>query len=232
MREHLASFRGKELETKFMDIAKVESDCSSAKTSGKLKRFAKGKMQKPFEEASFALEKGEMSALVDTKSGIHIFLRIGWDQMFIAIFSKWLPLNMKTDSGLWKSGSDFWDWRDRRFLAAFLSKQNSRLIFRDGERTLTRKEGCQVLETNFRQTFRPASSQQLWKKTLSKSQTASHEYTSFTVVIKSYLAGIIGASHLPKSWSAYPAQLSREEAQFFVLSTKEKATAFIRCGRR
>lgn len=34
-----------------------------------------GQMQKPFEEASFALRTGEMSGPVFTDSGIHIILR-------------------------------------------------------------------------------------------------------------------------------------------------------------
>jgi NIMA-interacting peptidyl-prolyl cis-trans isomerase 1 len=34
-------------------------------------------MQKPFEEATFALRVGEISDIVDTQSGVHLILRTG-----------------------------------------------------------------------------------------------------------------------------------------------------------
>ena len=60
----------------FQEIAYQESDCGSHEKGGDLGMFARGTMQKPFEEASFALKVGELSSLVDTDSGIHILLRI------------------------------------------------------------------------------------------------------------------------------------------------------------
>eukprot|EP00281_Chroomonas_sp_CCMP1168_P030771 CAMPEP_0206247860 /NCGR_PEP_ID=MMETSP0047_2-20121206/20043_1 /ASSEMBLY_ACC=CAM_ASM_000192 /TAXON_ID=195065 /ORGANISM="Chroomonas mesostigmatica_cf, Strain CCMP1168" /LENGTH=118 /DNA_ID=CAMNT_0053673429 /DNA_START=46 /DNA_END=402 /DNA_ORIENTATION=+ len=60
---------------KFAELAKVHSDCSSARNGGDLGPFSKGQMQKPFEDATFALKVGEISGVVDTDSGVHIILR-------------------------------------------------------------------------------------------------------------------------------------------------------------
>ncbi|PKA47707.1 Peptidyl-prolyl cis-trans isomerase Pin1 [Apostasia shenzhenica] len=61
----------------FEEVASRHSDCSSAKRGGDLGRFGRGQMQKPFEEAAFALKAGEISDAVDTDSGVHIILRTG-----------------------------------------------------------------------------------------------------------------------------------------------------------
>ena len=58
--------------SQFEAIAAVESDCSSAKNGGDLGPFKRGAMQKPFEDASFALDVGQLSGIVDTDSGVHI----------------------------------------------------------------------------------------------------------------------------------------------------------------
>ncbi|GAB5037697.1 peptidyl-prolyl cis-trans isomerase nima-interacting 1 [Nannochloropsis oceanica] len=60
----------------FEELARVESDCSSAKAGGSLGFFGRGSMQKPFEDASFALEVGELSQMVSTDSGVHIIFRV------------------------------------------------------------------------------------------------------------------------------------------------------------
>lgn len=60
----------------FSEIASTESDCSSAQRGGDLGSFGRGKMQAAFEDASFALNVGQVSGLVDSDSGIHIILRI------------------------------------------------------------------------------------------------------------------------------------------------------------
>lgn len=39
-------------------------------------KFGRRSMQKPFEDAAFALDVGEMSEVVDTDSGLHIIYRI------------------------------------------------------------------------------------------------------------------------------------------------------------
>lgn len=51
------------------------SDCSSARQGGDLGFFGRGQMQKPFEEATYALPVGGMSGVVQTDSGTHIILR-------------------------------------------------------------------------------------------------------------------------------------------------------------
>ncbi|KAK9678771.1 hypothetical protein RND81_11G232400 [Saponaria officinalis] len=59
----------------FSDVATRVSDCSSAKRGGDLGPFGRGQMQKPFEEATFALNVGEISDIVETESGVHIIMR-------------------------------------------------------------------------------------------------------------------------------------------------------------
>ncbi|BAS87634.1 peptidyl-prolyl cis-trans isomerase Pin1 [Oryza sativa Japonica Group] len=59
----------------FADLAARHSDCSSARRGGDLGTFGRRQMQKPFEDATFALKVGEMSDTVDTDSGVHIILR-------------------------------------------------------------------------------------------------------------------------------------------------------------
>jgi len=61
----------------FEELARTESDCSSAKRGGDLGFFGPKKMQPAFEEASFKLKIGELSGIVETSSGVHVLLRIG-----------------------------------------------------------------------------------------------------------------------------------------------------------
>ncbi|KAI7869397.1 peptidyl-prolyl cis-trans isomerase pin1 [Spinellus fusiger] len=56
-------------------LATHHSDCSSAKRGGDLGHFERGQMQKPFEDAAFSLQVGELSEPVWTDSGVHIILR-------------------------------------------------------------------------------------------------------------------------------------------------------------
>ena len=62
-------------EKTFEELASKYSDCSSAKRGGDLGPFHRGQMQKPFEDAAFALKVGELSEPVWTDSGVHIILR-------------------------------------------------------------------------------------------------------------------------------------------------------------
>lgn len=57
------------------ELATTESDCSSARKRGDLGYFGKGDMQKPFEEAAFALQPGQMSSVIETDSGLHLIER-------------------------------------------------------------------------------------------------------------------------------------------------------------
>lgn len=62
-------------EATFEELAGQYSDCSSAKKGGDLGMFGQGQMQKPFEDAAFALQVGQMKCPVFTDSGVHIILR-------------------------------------------------------------------------------------------------------------------------------------------------------------
>jgi peptidyl-prolyl cis-trans isomerase NIMA-interacting 1 len=62
---------------KFGTLASEHSDDSSHAHRGDLGWFGSGQMQKPFEAATFALEVGQMSDIVETDSGVHLIMRTG-----------------------------------------------------------------------------------------------------------------------------------------------------------
>ncbi|WP_028448820.1 SurA N-terminal domain-containing protein [Chitinibacter tainanensis] len=58
---------------RFAELAKAKSqDPGSAANGGDLGFFARGAMVKPFEEAAFKLQKGQLSGVVETEFGFHI----------------------------------------------------------------------------------------------------------------------------------------------------------------
>lgn len=56
----------------FTELAKKSSDGPSAQTGGDLGYFSRGQMVKPFEDAAFALQKGQISEPVQTEFGWHV----------------------------------------------------------------------------------------------------------------------------------------------------------------
>ena len=63
---------------KFGALAKeFSTDKGSGKKDGNLGYFTKGMMVKPFEEAAFKLEIGEISDPIKTEFGYHIIKRVG-----------------------------------------------------------------------------------------------------------------------------------------------------------
>jgi protein-disulfide isomerase len=61
--------------TTFAELARKESDCSSARQGGELGRFTVGELEPTMEIALFALEPGAISEVIETPFGFHILLR-------------------------------------------------------------------------------------------------------------------------------------------------------------
>ena len=60
----------------FQELAREYSDGPSSVNGGVLNPFGRGKMMPAFEEAAFALDKGEVSGIVETDYGFHIIKRL------------------------------------------------------------------------------------------------------------------------------------------------------------
>ncbi len=76
----------------FADLARKNSqDPGSATKGGDLDFFARGAMVKPFEEAAFALKKGETSAVVESDFGFHIIRLTDIKQPKVKTFDEMRP---------------------------------------------------------------------------------------------------------------------------------------------
>lgn len=61
----------------FAALARAHSDCGSARAGGDLGAFGRGQMVRAFEEAAFALDVGDTSAVIETPFGYHVIRRTG-----------------------------------------------------------------------------------------------------------------------------------------------------------
>ena len=60
----------------FAELAQQYSDGPTKVRGGLLSPFGRGVMSKAFEDAAFALKKGEVSGIVETEFGFHIIKRV------------------------------------------------------------------------------------------------------------------------------------------------------------
>jgi peptidyl-prolyl cis-trans isomerase C len=56
----------------FAELARLHSDDRTAEEGGDLGEFPRGRMVKPFEDAAFAMQPGEISGVVESRFGFHI----------------------------------------------------------------------------------------------------------------------------------------------------------------
>ena len=61
----------------FGALAKEHSDCPSGSQGGDLGKFGPGQMVPEFEKATFAMEVGQTSDIIETSFGYHLIQRTG-----------------------------------------------------------------------------------------------------------------------------------------------------------
>jgi peptidyl-prolyl cis-trans isomerase C len=59
----------------FARLAAANSSCPSGQRGGDLGEFGRGQMVKPFEDATFGMNVGDLSGPVQTQFGYHLILR-------------------------------------------------------------------------------------------------------------------------------------------------------------
>jgi peptidyl-prolyl cis-trans isomerase C len=59
----------------FARLAVANSSCPSGQRGGDLGEFGRGQMVKPFEDATFGMNVGDLSGPVQTQFGYHLILR-------------------------------------------------------------------------------------------------------------------------------------------------------------
>lgn len=60
----------------FVALAKEHSKCPSGANGGNLGAFGRGQMVKPFEDAAFGMQVGQLSDPVQTQFGWHLIVRV------------------------------------------------------------------------------------------------------------------------------------------------------------